>query len=215
MARDFSMIKTNVGQCIQDTSTAMNGIIGRFVNRRYFQVLRSVNWEYLNEDYIQVTVAGTQDYNLPSDFHKELYVTDTTNNTNLKRLDFESLVRDHSSELSTSGYPERYVIFKSDDGNQKIRFHYIPNGAYTVAIPYIVKPTALSADTDKPVIDIEDLLEIGAEADAWRYKRQFQKATQTEMLFNNYLADFIWDKENQPNDPTQFKPVTFNKTELY
>jgi len=215
MGRDFSVMKANVSSRVQNTSTSMQTLIGQWLNRRYFQILRSINWEYINEDYTVTTVAGTQDYVLPADFGKEMYAVDSTNNTNLKRIDFEEIVRNYSSELEDSGYPERYAIFNSDDGSKYLRLHFVPNGAYNIVFPYMVKPTALSADTDEPVLGLEDVIEIGAEGDAWRYMRQFSKGKEFEMMFNNHLADYIWDKENQPNQVMQFKPVTFNKSELY
>lgn len=215
MSRQYSTMKDRVADRVQDTTNPMKTLIGDWLNRRYKQVLRSINWTYINEDYTITTVSGTKDYNLPSDFGKELYATDTTNNKNLKKIDFEALVRDFSTELTTAGYPQRYSIFKSDDGNVKVRFHYVPSGAYTIDFPYIVDPSEMSADGDTPVIDIEDLIELGAEADAWRYKRQYAKAQQTEILFNNYLSDYIWSKANQPNERVQFKPITYNKGDLY
>lgn len=214
MGRDYSVMKTNVAESVQDTTNSMKTLIGKWLNRRYKQVLRSVNWTYINEDYTITTAAGTSDYALPADFKKEMYAVDTTNNQNLERIDFEELVRDYSSSLTTSGYPARYSIFYSDDGSQYVRLHYVPNGAYNIDFPYIVDPSELSADTDEPVIDIADLIEIGAEADAWKYKRQFAKGKDLMMEFNNFLADYIWDKANQPNQVVQFKPVTYNKDDM-
>jgi len=215
MGRDFSVMKDNVASRVQNTTNSMKTLIGQWVNRRYFQILRSINWEYINEDYTVTTVAGTQDYALPTDFGKEMYAVDSTNNTNLKKIDFEEIVRNYSASLTTAGYPERYAIFNSDDGSKYLRLHFVPNGAYNIVFPYMVKPAALSADTDEPILGLEDIIEVGAEGDAWRYMRQFQKGKEFEMMFNNNLADYVWDNENQPNQVMQFKPTTFNKSELY
>lgn len=215
MGRDFSVIKDNVATDIQDTTNAMKTIIGRYINRRYFQVLRAINFDYVNDDYTIAVVAGTQDYTLATDFKTELYAIDTTNNNNLKRISFQDLARDFEGELTTSGQVERYVIYRDDSNAQKIKLHYNPSTSFTLALPYIANPTALSGDTDEPILDLEDLLEIGATADAWRYKRQFQKAQACEVIFQQTFADFVWKQDNQPNYIKQFQPVPQNRNSIY
>jgi hypothetical protein len=96
-----------------------------------------------------------------------------------------------------------------------IKLHYVPSSVITVSLPYITKPLPLTEDNDYPVLDIADLIEIGAEADAWRYKRQNAKAQAMEVLFATELQNYIWDKENQPNKITQFSPTTFDKNQLF
>lgn len=215
MGRDFSVIKANVGTDIQDTSTAMATIIGRYINRRYMQILRAVNLDYINEDYTISVTAGTQDYALPTDFKTELYAIDTTNGNNLTRISWQDLSRDYEDDLSTSGDAERYIIFRDDSDAQKIRFHYVPNASITVSLPHYVTPSELSADADEPILGLEDLLELGATADAWRYKKQFSKAQQMEVLYNQMYADFIWKQENQPNNIVQFQPVSTSRDSIY
>jgi len=215
MGRDFSVIKDNVATDIQDTTNAMKTIIGRYINRRYMQILRAINFQYVNEDYTISLSSGTADYPLPTDYKTELYAIDTTNGNNLTRITFQDLARDYENDLTTSGDVKRYIIFRKDDNLEYIKFHYVPNTGIVVALPYIVTPAELSADTDEPVLDLHDLIEIGATADAWRYKRQGRKAQQSELVFNQLFADFVWKQDNQPNEVFQLKPVAQNRDSIY
>jgi len=215
MSRAFSVMKTNVGNSVQDTSSAFMTKIGVYINKRYKQILRRTNWEYINEDYTITTISGTQDYTLPTDFKTEMYAVDTTNNINLKRITLQDIAKENTDSLSSNGSVSGYVIFNSDSGDKILRLFEIPTGVYTIAFPYIVTPVDLSADADENVLDIEDLIEIGATADAWRYKRQFAKGAAMETLFEKEMEEYIWANSNQQNKITQFKPMTFNKNNLY
>jgi len=214
MGRDFSVIKTNVGTDIQDTSNSMATIIGRYVNRRYMDLIRRFNWDYINEDYSISVTSGTEDYELPSDFKQELYAYDSTNKQNLKRITLQDLPYEHESDVNSSGDVQAYVIFNSDDGSSYVRFFYTPNADITVEFPYIARPSELSDDTDEPVLGLEDILEVGATADAYRYKRQFAKAREMEAQYEQMLANKIWEYENAPNMSHQFKPQVFNRDNL-
>ena len=162
MARDFSVIKTNVGNNVGDTSSTTLSLIGVYVNKRYFQVLRSINWSYVNHDYKISLVAGTQDYALPSGYSSELYAVDSTNGIELARVSLEDLGRYYPGDLTTQGQTKRYAIYTRDDGTTYFRAHPVPSANATIDFPHIVKPAALSSDTDEPILDLEDLLEVGA-----------------------------------------------------
>jgi len=302
MNKSFSVIKTNVASEVQDTTTSMKSLIGNYINRRYFQILRAINWQNVRDDYSFNTTSGTQDYVLPDDFGKEMYVLESTNGRELSRVDMQDLVRQYPNSISSTGTVYRYVILddavenqpssastitvvssSSSDTSQKVlirgisgsveiteelslngttnvtstnsfsrikaiskdadtvgkitviagsttiavlapkvlesrykkvRLHYVPTQTLTIKMPYIIKPLPMIEDSDYPIIDIADLIEIGAMADAWRYKKQFAKANSYEILFQSQLADYVWDKENQPNEVTQFKPATFDRDNL-
>lgn len=57
----------------------------------------------------------------------------------------------------------------------------------------------MSQDYDYPIIPCEEVLESGAMADAWRFKRQFAKAADYDIIFEKRLANMLFDYENQPN----------------
>ena len=300
MNKSFSVIKTNIGAEVIDTSSAFATIIGRFVNRRYFQILRSINWRNINDAYTFDTVVGTQRYVLPDDFGKEISCTDTTNSGELSKFQIDELYSTYKT-ITGTGSIERYAIVDSpvqaqpsaastlsivsssaSDTSQTILIrgissgvevyesvtltgisaatstnsytrikgisksgatagyvtitsnsaavtnavipletletrykiliiHYVPTSVSTIALPYIVNPLPLSQDYDYPVIDIADLIEIGAIADCLRYKRQFSKANAYEVNFTHQLNDYIFNKENQPNEVIQFSPQGYSR----
>lgn len=214
MARNFSVIVNNVAENVEDTSTTMKNLIKGYVNKRYFQALRAMNWNYINEDYQITTVAGTQDYTLPSDFNKEVYVYVRSDNTRLDAKDLQRIERELGSSIYTEGSMHSYTIFNKDDGSKIFRVYYIPNSVETIDVPYIVKPSELSDDTDQPILNLEDLLEMGATADAWRRLRQYQKAKDHETLWTTMLNEYIWDEHNFSKKPVQFQPKSFNRDNL-
>lgn len=305
MNKTFATLKTNVGAEVQDTSSAFATLIGRFINRRYFQILRAINWQQTNPDHTVTLVSGTQNYALPDDFYKEIAVHDVTNDLKIAQCELGELYRYYGNEISDSGSVERYSIYEDAVENQPtsasaiaftsssasdttqvvqvrgisggaetyesvtltgtvaasttatftkikglsfsaarvgyvtatsnsaavtnavvprewltvnyklIKFHYTPTAVATINVPYIIKPFPLSQDYDYPVIDIGDLIEIGAIADSLRYKRQYMKANAYEVNFTHQLNDYIFDKENQPNQVHLFSPTTFDRDNLY
>lgn len=209
----FTTMQANVGNNIMDTSSDTASIIGTYINRRYFQILRQINWNYVNEDYTVTTAAGTKDYALATDFGKELYCRDATNGRNLSKVGLENLAKHYTTDLNTQGTVSRYAIFNRDDGSKYIRLHYTPDKVLTIDLPYYVKPAALSG-TSSPVIDISDLIELGATADALRYKKKWQQAREYDTQFQIALDDHIWNEYNQPNKVYQFEPITFDRDDL-
>lgn len=215
MSRTFITMVGNVGADIQDTSTGMQTLIKRYLNKRYMQVTRAMDFEYVNDDYEITTTAGTNKYTLPTDFKAELSVVDKTNNTYLSKISLSDLYKTFTTTIDSTGQPERYIVFTDDANDKKMQFHYTPDATMTISVPYIATPTAMSADADVPVLGLEDLLELGATADAWRYKRQFSKATAMEVAFNHMFQDFIFAQEKQPNNSIQFKPNVADRDGIY
>lgn len=305
MNKSFIKIVDNVQADVMDTSSAFETIVKEYVNQRYFQILRAINWNAIRNDYTFDTVAGTQEYALPDDFGKELHVRDTTNGFEIEGVDLQRLLTDYPDDFSDSGAAARYYISEdtvrtqptsasviavvsssASDTTQtvlirgivsgvettesvtltgttpvnsvnsytrvkavsksakttgyvtltsnsaavtiavlapkiltsyctKIGFHYVPSSVVTMAVPYHIKPLPMTEDYDYPIIDIADLIEIGAKADAWRYKKQGAKAGDAETRFGIELNGYIWNQENQPNRITQFRPVTYNTDNLY
>lgn len=298
----FVNIYGNVGTLVQDTSSAMATIIKVFCNNTYREILRRLNWDVINNSYTISVVAGTQDYILPSDFGKEVYVNDSTNKLAIPFIDFQTLAEKYADTLASTGDVSRYTIFndtirtqpssastisfvssstadvtqsvrvKGIDANGveieetitlngttaspttnsytkvrnisksatttgtvtgtsnsgavtvavlapadlvhqvvKMRLHYIPADALTLAVPYHINPYPLSNDYDFPVIDCADGIELGATAQAWRYKRQMSKAQEYERLFEKWLMDAAWEIENQPNQTHLINPKPYSR----
>ena len=112
MNKTFADMKSNVGLELQDTSTSFNTMVGKFINRRYFQCLRYINWDAINPAYTVTTVIGTQDYALPRDFGKAVYAIDTANNFTYDEVRFDDESGD-PSHISQQGGANKYTIYES------------------------------------------------------------------------------------------------------
>lgn len=214
MGRDYSVLKDNIGSDVGDTSTSTATIIGRYINRRYMDIIRRLNVTYINEDYTVSVVSGTQDYEMESDFIEAIYAVDTTNNTHLKRINLEDIPYEKSENVDATGSVSAYTIFDSDDGSKYLRVWKTPTSNLTISLPYRARPSELSDDTDEPVMGLEDVLEIGATADTYRYKKQFAKAREVEVQYETTLANWIWERESQRDKTVQFKPTVYSRDKL-
>lgn len=219
----FAIIGAKVGTRVGDTSATFLTTINQYINDRYFRIFKKFNWPTIVPSYTVTTVSGTQDYQLPSDFKHELYVYDATNSLDIPRMDFQELERVNTAALTQQGSVSRCAIYDSMDTTspspliiKKLRLYQIPSSAISLQIPYLKQGTSLSATTDLPVIDMADLAsELGATADAWRTKRQFQKAADFEMQYERVIMEMIWSIENDPNRIVQFRPNTYRRDDLY
>lgn len=117
---------------------------------------------------------------------------------------------------SNSGAVTQAVIAPEDlDYRVKIlRLYQAPSGSITLNIPYIINPLPLNNDYDMPLIDAADVIEKGATALAWRYKRQFAKAQEWERLYEKDINNLIWSRENQPNQLHLLNPKPYTR-EIY
>jgi len=108
----FVTIYGNVGSAVQDTSSTMSTIIKAHCNKRYREIQKRLNHRAIDFNYSFALVAGTQDYILPSDFGKELYVYDSTNLRYLPFISMEELAEKYPDSLASQGTFDRYSIFQ-------------------------------------------------------------------------------------------------------
>ena len=113
MNKNFTTLTNNVAGFIGDTSASMKTYIGKYLNIRYFDILRRINWQNIRDDYTVTTTASTKDYSLPRDFGKELYVLDTTNKKRLSRMDLQEWFNEYYSDPTGTGTPDYYLILES------------------------------------------------------------------------------------------------------
>lgn len=218
---NFSKIIYNIGIRVGDTSTAFGGIIGGYVNQRYKRIWRKFNWPTIVPNYGFTTVPGQSDYPLPLNFKNEIYVYDSTNLKDIKRYDLQELERINAQNLNQQGNVCGYTIFESLNNNippapqKTLRLYQNPTSVIVLQIPYIQQPTDLVNGTDLPIWHCDDAVEKGATADAWRTKRQFQKAADFESQYEQLITEMIWEVENDPNRIVQFRPNTYSPHLLY
>lgn len=113
MNRTFVNIVSNIGSNIQDTSSPMATIIKRLVNDAQTEFVRRANITLIDDDYSFDSVAGQEDYILPDNFEKEIYVYDSTNKIALERWDLQRHLQENIAAVATAGLPDKYmVLFK-------------------------------------------------------------------------------------------------------
>jgi hypothetical protein len=152
------------------------------------------------EDYDQVTIAGTTTASTTKSFIRILYIAKSSTSAGV-------ITGTTNSGAVTVAVLSRAML---EHRVKMMRLVNIQNTAVTIEVNYIQKPMPLSSDYDYPIIDCADILEAGAEADAWRFKRQFSKAADLDIIFEKKLANLQFDYENQPNSIRTFRPRTYS-----
>jgi hypothetical protein len=95
-----------------------------------------------------------------------------------------------------------------------MRLYDAPASAVTIKCPYNIKPQPMINNNDYPIIDIADLIELGATYRAWQYKRQMAKAIDFKQMYEQGIINHIWDKENQPNNLNAFSFQTYDRSNV-
>lgn len=215
MSKSFSTMKTEVGVNINDTSSTVATLIGTWINNKYFDILRRTNWNAIDDDYSFSLSVGATLVSLPSDFGKEITCYDSTNKKELAYIDIRDLVSTHPDTKNDTGDVSQYSIVETVNSSgipyKYFKPYKIPTTALTVEMPYTLKPLALTSDGGYFVINCEDIAVLGATAEAWRYKRQFSKAQDYELLYEKGINMLIWDKENQVNQLKMFNPQPYSR----
>lgn len=136
----LSLIKANVKTSLTDSQ------LTQFVNDAYHELGGIYP---IQESAAISTAANTQEYSLPADFRRALFVKDSSKT--LGYITPERLAR-LGSQISATGAPTNYYILGVDksDGNQKIGLVPIPSAVGSVTLYYVAAPTDLSAGTDVP-----------------------------------------------------------------
>lgn len=302
MNRTFSTLKNNVGNRVQDTDTDFLTIIGSWINNKYAEILNRFTFlAPVRTDYTLSVTAGTQDYQLPDDFGKALFVLDQTNNVSLEETDIQSALNEFQVNYTTSGEVTKYLIKQDNVATQptsastvsitsssasdttqtvlvrgfvssreayesvtltgttpalttnsydriisisksattvgritgtsnsgavtvfslaptalihrvkKISLFRNPASNTTLRIPYTYSTLPLSDDLDYPIIECSESLELGATAEAWRYKKNFAKAADYDRLYEESMADLAWKQEASPNRVHRTAPNTYSQ----
>lgn len=157
MAKTFTQMKTNVGNMVMDTSTALGTLIGRWINDKYLDIWRRYNWsDIINNNYTLTLVSGTAPVNLPLDFETEINVSDITDGFELVRMTERQWWKERATAYSggsiTQGTATRYIILQeklnsAGTGFGVIQFDPTPNNTHTIAMPYKRKFQELLAVT--------------------------------------------------------------------
>jgi len=151
------------------------------------------------------TIYGQHEISLESDFEQAIYLANITEGCMVEQYKeiawWNERYNSFQSNGLVSGIPSRYVIIREAS---KVLLDPPPHEAKTYAFPYKKSITDLSGDTDTVLIkDIEPLIELGAIAEAWLYKRQFQKASYYHQRYEFEVARRIGQARTEPNQKWQ------------
>ncbi len=191
--KTFIDMKGNVAEIIGDTSDSFKTKIGKWLNARYRDCYRRYQWPQLTATASLAIVAGTQSYDLPDGFSEMIYVYD---NVNKVALTLRPIAPD-MSDTSLTGAPQYYALGEINPSTFRrvIYLFYTPSVSGTLTIRYKKDYAPMSADSDAPIIDLCDEIERGAEADAWRAKRQFSKSQGVETQYEAMLQARMFQME--------------------
>lgn len=116
MNKNFSSMKTTVGNNCQDTSVNFLSLISNWINDRLTEVQRRAN--YIQTATLDYSVsASDEDIVLPYDFKDAVRVLDKTNKVILTQIDIQEWVNRYKDAIDTSGTVDTYCI--SQDVVQK------------------------------------------------------------------------------------------------
>ena len=110
MNKNFSQLKTNVGNRVQDTSTTFSTLIGYWVNDKYRDAVSRYDWEEL---YFTQTInasANTSAYALSEDADRIISCIDTTNGIIIDEVNEQQFCLENYDVLSDTGTPDKYFI---------------------------------------------------------------------------------------------------------
>lgn len=160
--------------------------------------------------YVRGVVSGADDYETAT-LNGTTNVVTTKNFSRIYGIGFSASRTGVITVTSNSGAVTNATIGREalQTRYKKIRLIPPPSQAITLEMTYTQKLIPMSQDYDYPIIDVEDVIEAGATADAWRYKRQNAKADFWDTIFDKRLDDWMWARENKADMVHTFKPSSY------
>jgi len=108
MSKSFSVLKTNIGNMIQDSSSSMSTNIGVWINNRYRDVISRYEWEELIINQSLTASATVSAYALDADVGNIMFINDVTNGCYLAGNTEQQFYEEHYDTFDDTGTPERY-----------------------------------------------------------------------------------------------------------
>jgi len=163
MAKSLSVMQTNIGNNIQDTSTSMKALIAVWLNNKYEDIWNRCRWNDITDfDYTFDTTANIAYVDLPAAFGEEIFVADIANGHSLTRKRIGERWRDrtggYQADATTAGNPLEYTILKEVITSTGLPYGQIwfdpkPDTAETYAMPYKRKFVKLLGTSDTCTTD--------------------------------------------------------------
>lgn len=186
LTREYIKIDPNARVFSDNTLT-------NFINRAYFQLQKDWHheWRQCYDNATTLTIAGTQEYWLPTDFIALNFVS--YNNKSLIKSDRIKLKRLDSNNPMTSGTPNMYYLY---GGN--IWMYPIPNTTGTIDLEYLKRLPTLSSSQDSLFpADFDDAIALYASYIAFKSVNKMDLAQMSlwdyqqvlDTLFYSYISD--------------------------
>lgn len=160
--------------------------------------------------YVRGLVGGVEDYETGT-LNGTTPVPTTKSFSRIYAIGFDAVRVGIVTATSNSGAVTIGVIAREavQTRYKKLRLVPISNITLNLEMIYTQKAMPMSQTYDYPLLDVEDILEAGATADAWKYKRQNSKADYWDNIFEKRLDDWMWSRENKADMIHTFKPATY------
>lgn len=145
------------------TSTTSRAIVKKSINETYRRIVSGLGMGAGRDATTTIAVTGgTATYTVTA--QKIKFIRDEANNTTLREVSL-GYIRDIDPGLDSSGNPEVFAIRKQSATAITLTLHPIPTADMTLYVDYTTAITALSSNSDVPVLIPEDyhwLLSAGA-----------------------------------------------------
>lgn len=149
-----------------------------FINAAYSALCDSGNWPFL-----EATTTGTAPLSI-SDLGRIEYVIDSTSGLKLAPVDRRGLTDTQGTDLTLPGSPYLYYLTSGNTINV-----YPTSTTDSLTVRYWKVPTALSGDSDTPLVPNRYRLNIVNGAVAWAYRDndELDAAAATEQVFRDEI----------------------------
>jgi len=213
----FTVMQTNVGNMIHDTTADTAVLIGVWINDAYQDAWRRFYWaDIIDEDFTFDSVASLADYPFDddgesgemniTDFGKELGVWDIANGHEVKRYTiknwWEKRGPNYNADSLDDGNPLRYVILPESG---KLRLDPPPDTAETYAMPYQKAVTDLATTNTPAITTISTYLEFYSMGMGFAYKKEYDAAVWWGNKAEMELAKLIKEENIKLNQKFQRK----------
>jgi hypothetical protein len=101
--KSFSVLKTNVGLMVQDTSSAFATLLGIWINNRYRDIVNSYDWEQLYHNQSITTTANTSAYPFDENTERLIYAVDITNDRPINIITEQDFLQNYGDTLTDTG----------------------------------------------------------------------------------------------------------------
>jgi hypothetical protein len=147
----FSDLRTRLRKRCGNPSTTdvADSDLNEHINDAYVEIANKYRFRAILKRQSISTVAGTRSYDLTAGYHtvKKVWSETTGKEKRLTKIDDRQW--SERTALTIQGEPTGYHLFVG-----KIEFDPLPDGIYTIVVQARADITALSADSDVPVIPV-------------------------------------------------------------